>query len=1859
MFMNQPAFITLLQNAAWLLVLVVVFDLATSRQRLAGRPLRQFFTGVILGGLCMALIMTSFRLESGIIFDTRSVLLSISGLFFGPLPTLVAMFITAAFRLLKGGVGAWTGISVTFATGILGIIWGRLRRGRLQDIRAGELYALGIVTHAVMLALMLTLPWDRAIHVLHDISLPVLLIYPVAATALGLLLANRLRREQAAVDLAASEERLRLAIDAAQMGTFDFDLRSRRIVWSRKHEELWGFKPGEFAGTFESFASRVHPDDRAEIEAEMERCRDAHAPFTREFRVVWPDTSVHWMTALGQFIFDGNGHPLCFRGAVMEVTTLKQVESLRRENEERFRDMILRSPVPTGMVEADGTISLINDRFRQLFGYTVADVPTIAAWWRRAYPDEHYRQEIVSFWNAAMEKAARNHTVAEPQEFVVTCKDGSRRVVEIAGRPFRGGVMCTFIDVTDRHKAEQKLYDSEERLRLFIEHAPAALAMFDRDMRYLAVSRRWLTDYGLEGREILGRLHYDIFPEIGDGLKQVHRRGLAGEVLRGDERRFERADGSVQYLRWEMHPWRDSRGEVGGIVIFTEDVTRRRETEETLRQSEAHLSTALDMAQAGYWEYDIASDTFTFNDHFYRIFKTTAAAVGGYQMSSAEYAKRFCHPDDAAIVAREIEASSASSDPLYCRQIEHRIRCGDGSEGFISVRFFVVKDAQGRTVKTYGVNQNITERKRIERFLREASAYHRRLIEASLDPLVTIGPDGRITDVNAATEAVTGRKRQDLIGTDFAEYFLEPERARAGYRKVLAEGLVRDYPLTIRHVSGHTTDVLYNASVYLDAAGLVQGVFAAARDMTERNKAEQALRDSEEKFAAAFHASPNLMAITRLADGSIVDVNESYSRLLGYSREESLARTTTALSIWADPADRDTFVSRLRESGRVTDFETKLRRKDGTEVPVLDSAQIISLRGEWCILSVAHDVSERKKAEESLRQSREILQAVLNAIPVRVFWKDRNSVILGCNTPFARDAGFEKPEDLVGKDDFAMVWRDQAERYRADDRAVIESGKPKLLIEEPQTTPAGKTIYLLTSKLPLRNADGTISGVLGTYFDITDRKQAEQKLHDSEERLRLFIEHAPAALAMFDRDLRYLAASRRWLADYGLEGREIFGCSHYDIFPEIGDDLKQVYRRGLAGEVVRGDDHRFIRADGSIQYVRWEMHPWQDSRGAVGGIVIFTEDITERKQAEEQLRDTEIRRNMALEAARMGTWELDLATNHSNWSAEQEKLFGFEPGTFPGTVESFADRIHPDDYANMKRTAAAALKTRQPFQFESRVTWPDGSLHWLATRAQYFFDSSGTPVRMTGVAYEITERKQAEEALQESEIRFRTLVDGAPEGIFVQADDRFQYVNPAMARLLGAGRPEDLVGRDILTLIAPEFHAAVRDRIQGQLETGTAAAPMEQEYLRLDGARVPVETTAMPVRFGNRDAHLVFVRDISERKRIELEKQNLQAQLAQVQKMDSIGRLAGGVAHDFNNMLGVILGHADLALEKLTPDRPCYSSLQEIRKAAMRSGDLTRQLLAFARKQTVAPRVLDLNETIEGMLKMLRRLIGENIELNWHPGHAPATIKMDPSQIDQVLANLCVNARDAINDTGRITIKTEPAAFDADFCATHPGYLPGDYVMLAVSDNGCGMDSETLLRLFEPFFTTKEVGKGTGLGLATVYGIVKQNNGFIHVYSEPGQGSTFKIHLPRHAPAEAAVPATPAPPARGTETILLVEDELALLTMTRLMLEQFGYRVLPAATPTEALRLAAQNAGQIQLLMTDVVMPEMNGRELAKVLLADNPGLKRLFMSGYTTDVIAHQGVLDPDVHFLPKPFTPAELAAKIREALAPGTAAR
>jgi len=540
------------------------------------------------------------------------------------------------------------------------------------------------------------------------------------------------------------------------------------------------------------------------------------------------------------------------------------------------------------------------------------------------------------------------------------------------------------------------------------------------------------------------------------------------------------------------------------------------------------------------------------------------------------------------------------------------------------------------------------------------------------------------------------------------------------------------------------------------------------------------------------------------------------------------------------------------------------------------------------------------------------------------------------------------------------------------------------------------------------------------------------------------------------------------------------------------------------------------------------------------------------------------------------------------------------------------------------------------------VTLLNGGITPLFMQVEGMVAASGQECRIALI--DITERKRVE---AESKRLMAAITQTGEVIVMTDAQGTIQFVNPAFERTTGYSR-EEAIGQNSRFLKSGEQDEQLYRNLWDTISDGrTWTGRLVNK--RKDGSIYTEEATISPVRdaSGSIINYVAVQRDITEHLR-------LSAQFQQAQKMEAVGLLAGGVAHDYNNMLTVITGYAELALGKVDPTHQLHSELEQILNAARRSTDITKQLLAFARKQTINPVVIDLNDNVESMLKMLRRLIGEDINLAWIPAEDLYPVKLDPIQVNQILANLCVNARDAITDIGKVTLETGNATFDEAYCSYNAGYVIGDYALLAVSDDGCGMDKRILSQIFEPFFTSKEMGHGTGLGLSTVYGIIKQNNGFINVYSEPGKGTTFRMYFPRHAngtvmpqrEAKAEIPLSLG------ETVLVVEDEPTILVVEKMLLEGLGYRVLTANTPGEALMQAREHAREIHLVITDVVMPEMNGRVLAERLQALHPTMKILFMSGYTADVIAHRGVLDEGVNFIQKPFSMKELAVKVREAL-------
>ncbi|MBU1233265.1 MAG: PocR ligand-binding domain-containing protein [Proteobacteria bacterium] len=763
--------------------------------------------------------------------------------------------------------------------------------------------------------------------------------------------------------------------------------------------------------------------------------------------------------------------------------------------------------------------------------------------------------------------------------------------------------------------------------------------------------------------------------------------------------------------------------------------------------------------------------------------------------------------------------------------------------------------------------------------------------------------------------------------------------------------------------------------------------------------------------------------------------------------------------------------------------------------------------------------------------------------------------------------------------------------------------------------------------------------------------KADEKIRESEQKFHTVFDQAYQFIGLLSIDGSMLETNRTALAFGGVEEKDVIGRPFWQTpwwvhSPELQRKIRLAVQEAAQGALVQFETSH-PAADGNLHYVDFSLKPVKDKAGRVIMLMAEGRDITERKLAAEEIKRQAEFLQILIDAMPYPVFYKDRQCRYLGCNGAFERFYGISREQIAGkTVHEIASK----ELADVYHQADEALFAHPGMQiYEGSIQSTHGLQHDVIFHKATFNGPDGAIAGLIGAVVDITERKEVEKALQESEAKMRSILDNigigvaliSPEMKILELNLRmhqwFPDIDPGQRPICYQAYNDP--PREEMCEYCPTGKT-LQDGLVHEATTQTPQAGAIRNYR--------IVSTPILNQSGEVTAAIEMVEDITD-------KLSLQSQLHQAQKMESVGRLAGGVAHDFNNMLGVIIGHTEMALDQMNRNQPLFESLQEILQAALRSADLTRQLLAFARKQIVTPKVLDLNETVEAMLKMLRRLIGEDINIVWLPDSDLWLVKMDPSQIDQILANLCVNARDAIAEGGKVTIETQTVTFDEAYCADHSGVIPGDFVMLAVSDNGQGMDRETLDNIFEPFFTTKGIGEGTGLGLATVYGVVKQNNGFINVYSEPGHGSTFKIYLPRHAAKgeDTRKEGLVTPDAQGhDETILLVEDDPSILRMTRLMLENLGYRVLAASTPSEAISLARKHAGETHLLLTDVVMPEMNGRDLAQELISLYPGLRSLFMSGYTGNVIAHHGVLGNGVNFIQKPFLKQALAAKVREVL-------
>nr|MBC8279060.1 PAS domain S-box protein [FCB group bacterium] len=1025
----------------------------------------------------------------------------------------------------------------------------------------------------------------------------------------------------------------------------------------------------------------------------------------------------------------------------------------------------------------------------------------------------------------------------------------------------------------------------------------------------------------------------------------------------------------------------------------------------------------------------------------------------------------------------------------------------------------------------------------------------------------------------------------------------------------------------------------------------VEALSVAFVEALRRKRAEEALRASEEKYRTIVENSYDIIYSTD-SDGKLIYVSPQVIHILGY-RPDEMAGHYGVEFVHPDDVKKvmEDFERTIR-TGEEFPSEFRFTTKDGSHVHVEEFGKIIRKGDKVAgITGIIRDITERKQAEEALRDSEATIRNIIELSNDAIYLLFEKKFVL-INRKFSEMLGVTPDEVQTPEFNFMELIAPQSRSLVAERSRMRARGEePPSQYEFTVLTRDGREIEVEASVKNIEYRGGM--AVQGILRDITERKRAGEALRRSEHLFRQSIENSPNPVFSIDENGKILTWNPACEKVFQYE-KEIIGQGFQILFDESVDCkyieslVEQVFQRQ---EILSSLEMTFKCKDGSKRSMITRVYPISDKNGKVESCVFTNTDITERKRAEEALRQSEHLFRQSIENSPNPIFSIDENGKILTWNPACEKVFQYEK-----EIIGQGFQILFDESTDCKYFESLVEQVFQKQEILSSIEMSfkckDGSNRFMITRVYPTLDINGKMESCVFTNTDITERMQSEMALKESEEKLSGIIKSIPDFISI-IDEDYNIV-------WATDTVKNTVGQDVeKNKCYQAYHrseAPCEDCIIRKVFADGETHEHEAETINAEGVSVfqlSVASAASRYPDGRPKTVIEISRDVTEFRK-------LQDQFRQAQKMEAIGRLAGGVAHDFNNLLTVIGGNTQLAMMALSEDDPLMHELNQVKKATQRASKLTYQLLAFSRKQVLKPEILSLNSLIADTKKMLHRVIGEDIELKTFLADDLWNVKADSGQFEQIVMNLCVNARDAMPDGGKLIVETENVNISEEYCADHPGAEPGSYVMLSVSDSGVGMTQSVKSQIFDPFYTTKAAGEGTGLGLSTVFGIVKQSGGFIYVYSELGEGTTIKIYLPS-TEEEAKIVRKRVftdEELRGKETILVVEDEEGVRNIAVMSLKKYGYRVIEAENGGAAYLKCKKAEQPMDLIVTDVVMPDMNGKELVESVREFWPDIKVLFMSGYTYNVIAKKGIIESEVSFLQKPFDPKDILQKVREAI-------
>jgi len=1370
-------------------------------------------------------------------------------------------------------------------------------------------------------------------------------------------------------------------------------------------------------------------------------------------------------------------------------------------------------------------------------------------------------------------------------------------------------------DITSRKEIEERLLESEHRYRLLFERNPLPVWVYDLEtLAFLAVNDAAISHYGYSRAEFLAMTIGDIRPR--EDIPALHHTvaKLIGDLDNTGKWRHRKKDKSIIDVEITSHPL-EFAGRPARIVLAF-DITEQKRSDQALRESEEKYRTILENIEDGYYEVDIAGNLTFFNDAMCKILSYSRAELMG--MNNREY----CDQENSRKLYETFNRVHRTGESAH--GFDWQVIRKDGGVRHVEASVSLIKDPSGRSAGFRGIVHDITERKRAEKAMSDL----RRELELTMNSMEEgvhrVDLQGNIVFENPAAARMLGWEVAELLGKrghltmhhtrpDGTPYPKEECPIYATFRDGISRRVSDEL---FWRQDGTSFPVEYSTAPVRNDRNEIVAAVVTFRDITERKRTEEELEESRQWLAAVYDSSRDGIIVEE--SERIVYVNESYAHLFGYEPNELMGQPVQLVSE-QEPSERMLEYRRRRLHGEEAPslYEFSGTRKDGTTVDLEASVSTAKIAARAYVISLCRDITERKRAESEILLQKARFQQLFENAPMGILRVDQNDIVLDANKEFEDIFQFSLDE-MRGRPINEII---VPKTHREEGTKLSSRSLEGEIIgqESVRQRKDGTLIPVHIYGVPIVVNQKPV-GVFAIYVDLSERKRLEEErqavfeiiqgaistsdlgdlfklIHKSISGL-LYAENCFVALHDPNTDLMHFEFWVDKLDPCPQPLPQGIGFTNYVMRTGrpllLTEELKnEMYERGV------------VQKSGSSS-ASWLGVPLRTQSRTIGVLVVqHYEDEHSYTQSDLEFL-TSVGSQIALAIERK---QAEQALQEANKRALTE-------------YERLMERI-----AALGRTLGSARDLTMVFR---------------ALR-----DFAGASVPCDGLAV----------SLYEPEKRTRRVV-------YCWTDNEELNLEDTVEVPVGSG----ITGRAIKSgtvIIDNNFKARVGaegkpvllgERVDERLSRSALIVPMtvmgrtvgcvEVQAHHLN-AYVQEHATAMRMA-ANLAANAVENVSLIEREQAQEE------QLRQSQKMESIGTLAGGIAHDFNNLMTAVTGYSELALRSLSSEDSLRPKLEVIKSAGERAASLTRQLLAFSRKQMLQPRMIDLNTVVTGMAEMLPRVIGEHIDLQFKLGDSPGQIKADPGQVEQVLMNLAVNARDAMPEGGVLTIRTENVHLTEKFGHSDLTIEPGHYVLMAVSDSGSGMDAETQSHIFEPFFTTKGVGKGTGLGLSTVYGIVKQSGGSLWVYSKVGEGTTFKIYFPSAEEIvdsnEIEVESAAVP--RGQETVLLVEDEDVVRNLSKEILETYGYSVLVAANGREGLAVGKEFQGQIDLVITDVIMPQMGGREMAEGLKTIRPNAPVLFMSGFTDDAIVHHGVFDETVFFIQKPFSPEALASKAREVL-------